>query len=347
MDDSRIRKAGRTLIVAAALLLLLATDVFAQAPNNSVPPSGYQPVAPILESPANPSPAQASTRLEPYATYETVNSDTRPVAANDGLPNTALLVGFDGARGPDDLGINANVGGRIGLNTAFPIVEALGVGVQAGVAANYHQTATRFQALNGGPSDRTQLFSTFALFQRTEAGFVWGVAYDYLHSETYASLNLTQWRGQVGMRVNPCNEIGVWGTYRDRGDSAVFAGEQFSFRAINQANLYFTHFFEHNAMGRVWVGLADEHGRSILGIPGGTTTYNAFVYGAEFLVPVSPVLALYGEANLITPIDSGCVNAFVGVAIYPGGRAYDVPRSRFAPMFPVANNANFALDALR
>ena len=145
----------------------------------------------------------------------------------------------------------------------------------------------------------------------------------------------------------PSVEVGLWATYHDRGDSAQFAGERFNLRAINMANLYFTHFWENNAMSRLWVGLANQHGRAIVGIPGGTNTYNAFTYGAEFLVPLNSYVSLYAEANLITPLDSGCVNAFVGIAFYPGGSAYQAPRSRFAPMFPLANNANFSIDATR
>lgn len=286
-----------------------------------------------------------SPRIDPIATPTEGNCGASTVC--DSSSNFAIFGGFDGARGPDDLGINANVGGRFGVNYAAPLIEEAGIGFQIGTAGAYQQTATRFQRLNGGPGDRTQWFSTIGVFQRTELGFVWGVAYDYLHTNSYANFDLSQWRGQIGLRVNPNNEIGVWGTYHDRGDTATFGGERFNYQALNQASLYFTHFFEHNAMGRVWVGLTDEHGRAILGIPGGTPTYNAFIYGAEFLAPVNPYVAFYGEATIITPVDSGCVNAFVGLAIYPGGGAYQAARSRFAPMFPLANNANFAVDARR
>jgi hypothetical protein len=261
--------------------------------------------------------------------------------------NLTLFAGFDGARNPDDLGINANVGGRLAMQTAFPLIEQNGLAMQIGTAIDYHNTATRFQRLNGGPHERTQSFTTIGIFQRADSDIVWGVAYDFLHSHAYANLDVGQWRGLAGYRLNPDNEMGIWATYHDRGDAATFAGERFGLRAINQANLYWRHFWENEAMTRVWVGLADQHGRAILGRTGDTPAYNTFVYGAEFLVPLNAFVSIYAEANLITPLDSGGVNAFVGVAFYPGGQGKSAPRNRFAPLLPLANNANFALDAVR
>ena len=67
------------------------------------------------------------------------------------------------------------------------------------------------------------------------------------------------------------------------------------------------------------------------------------VFGADFYVPLNDWVFLFGEANFITPNDSGTVTATLGVAITWGG-ARNVARNRFAPLLPVANNPSFAVN---
>ena len=42
-------------------------------------------------------------------------------------------------------------------------------------------------------------------------------------------------------------------------------------------------------------------------------------------------VAIFGEANFITPNDTGTVTATFGLAINLGGRAVEASRDRFAP----------------
>jgi hypothetical protein len=74
---------------------------------------------------------------------------------------------------------------------------------------------------------------------------------------------------------------------------------------------------------------------------------NAFVYGADLQMPLNNWIAIYGEANFITPASSGTVDAYLGFVFYPGGGARNALQKRFAPLLPTASNTSFAVDLPR
>src|SRR5207253_6717814 len=106
---------------------------------------------------------------------------------------------------------------------------------------------------------------------------------------------------------------------------------------------YWRHVWAGEIATRLWIGLASEHSRFSLLVPGQPQVNHPFTFGGDFFVPLSDHLALFGEAHFITPNDTGTISATLGVALYPGS-ARGTARSRFAPLFPVANNSSFALD---
>src|SRR5262249_44209568 len=57
------------------------------------------------------------------------------------LDNLSLFAGLDGSKSPQDLGINAHMGGRAAVNWGCPILEAIGLGFQVGTAVNYSDNA--------------------------------------------------------------------------------------------------------------------------------------------------------------------------------------------------------------
>jgi hypothetical protein len=61
-------------------------------------------------------------------------------------------------------------------------------------------------------------------------------------------------------------------------------------------------------------------------------------------IPLNGNWAIFGEANFITPNDSGTVTAFFGLVYYPAGGAGNAFRNRFAPMLPLANNPTLAVN---
>jgi hypothetical protein len=260
------------------------------------------------------------------------------------LDNLSFFAGLDGSKGPEDLGINANMGGRAAVNWGIPVLEDWGLGVQVGTAINYGEDAVAVLKTVDDIRQRTQNFTTVGVFQRTAFGLNWGLGYDYLCEHYYSGLDLTQWRAQVGYAINDNNEFGVWGTKADRGDQATVAGASFHLHAISQANLFWRHIWPNEIVTRVWGGLADEHGTFVLVLPDHNTSHVPFVFGAELYVPLTERLAIFGEANFVTPYDSGTVTATLGIAIYPRPFARQTARSRFAPMLPVANNPTFGVD---
>jgi hypothetical protein len=258
--------------------------------------------------------------------------------------NLALYLGLNGSKGPEDLGINANFGFRTAVNWGLPVWQEYGLGVQVGSALNYSRTAVRVLRSVDGTRDRWENFSTGGVFQRAPCGINWGLVYDFVDERYYSSLTLGQWRGQVGYNLTDNDEVGAWGAWREHSDAAAVAGEAFSLEPILQGNLFWRHTWPNEAVTRIWVGVAEEHGRFLLVAPGESPVHHPVVFGADIYVPLNDYISLYGEANFITPNDSGTVTAFFGFAFYPGGGAKAASRSRFAPYLPLANNPSFAID---
>jgi hypothetical protein len=342
-------KSGSLALICAILTLSGSLPaLFAEPPAGSAKssavvasPSGAAEHGPT-SLPADPDPAVAIDWDSVFG-----GKPTEPVEASQGtglLDNFSAFLGLDGSKGPEDLGINANFGFRGAVNWGYPIVESYGLGVQLGTAINYSSTAVRVLRSVTGTTDRTQSFTTVGLFQRSGHGVNWGVGYDFLFEDYYEDFHLGQWRGQVGYDIGANDEVGVWGALRDRGASATVADFDLQLRPITQGNLFWRHVWSNETVSRVWVGVAEEHGRFLLVAPGNTPVHHPVVFGADVYVPLTACLALFGEANFITPNDTGTVTATFGFAFYPGATAKTAGRSRFAPLLPLSNNPTFAVD---
>jgi hypothetical protein len=265
----------------------------------------------------------------------------------DLFDNLSLFLGVDGSKQPQDLGINAHLGGRFGVNLGFPLLRDLGIGGQLGTALNYSNNAVHVLDQIGGSHDRWQSFTTVGLFQRTAWGFDWGVAYDFLAERYFDNFYLGLWRGQVGYALGACDEVGMWLTVGDRGDHGALLGTPIHLQPLTQANLFWCHTWASMAQTTVWMGMAERHGQTVFVFPRDSETKNVFVYGAQLHVPLNDRLAIFGAANFITPADTGTVDAYLGFAFYPGGGARHIQQQQFAPLFPVANNPTFAVDLRR
>ncbi len=317
-----------SMMLAAANALLVG--VFAHA--GELPP--VREPAP-LEAMEEPPPAAAPA--EPVSRFD--------IAPTRVLDNLEFFGGLDGSKGPEDLGVNANFGGRGSVNWGYPVLEVYGIGVQLGAAINYARTAVTVLESATNTHDRRQTFTTVGLFQRTEMGLNWGFGYDFLFMDYYTGMRLGQWRGRCGWAMNERNEMGMWGTIGSLNDTKQVAGFLLEMRPITQGNMYWRHIWRSEAITTFWAGMADRHQQFVLLNPGRPASNLPFVFGAEMYVPMNDYLAMWGQANFITPNDTGTVTATLGFAFYPGGRAWTAGRSRFAPMLPVANNPTFAVDA--
>jgi len=223
------------------------------------------------------------------------------------------------------------------------LLEDIGLGIQAGTAINYSRTAVTVLRSVGGPGDRTQSFTTVGLFEKTNFGLKFGAAYDFLFEHYYNEFNLGQWRGLIGYEIGR-EDFGVWATKADRGASGSILGIPLHLNSITQGDLYWRHTWGSEASTGFWVGLAEEHGRFVLVNPGHSPIHHPFVFGSDLFVPLNDWIALFGEANFVTPNDTGTVDATLGFVVYFGGGARSAAHSRFAPLLPVANNPTFAVD---
>jgi hypothetical protein len=318
-----------------------APDLF-DAPADS---ASWRP-DPVFSSNSNP--AAADSWAEPVPS---VNTDVSPSAWS---PNSGALfdglsgfVGLDGSKQPQDLGVNALMGGRAAFNWGIPVVNAWGLGVQVGLAYNFSDNAVQVLHRLGVSDRRDQLFNTLGVFQRTDWGLNWSVAHDYLWESYYDDFRLGQWRARVGYQATATDEFGAWGTIRDFGDNGSVAGVPVYLRPIQQVNAFWRHTWASSAWTTFWIGVAHEHSRFVLVLPDQPAVQNAFVYGADLQIPLNDWWAIYGEANFITPASSGTVDAYLGFSFYPGGGARNALRKRFAPLLPVASNTSFAVDLPR
>lgn len=259
----------------------------------------------------------------------------------------SLFVGLDGSKQPQDLGVNAHMGGRAHANIGIPLHEAWGLGVQIGTGVNYHDFAVGAVEALEGTQERFQSFTTAGLFQRTERGWKWGLVYDFVAENYYEGINLGQWRGTVGAELSSTDELGVWFTVSDHGDTATFITTPVVLKPISQVNGYWRHTWKSGVQTSFWLGAAESHGEEVILFPVAAPTGIQFVYGADVHAPLNDHLAIFGEANFITPSDSGTVDAYLGIVYYPWGSSQSGRSRGFAPLLHVASNPTFAIDLRR
>jgi len=261
------------------------------------------------------------------------------------LDNLSLTGALNGAKEPEDLGVNAHFGYRFAANAGIPLWEEVGLGFQVGTAVNHSDNAVRVFKVLGATTEQTQSFTSVGLFQRTNCGLNWGAVYDVRYEEYYGNFWFGQVRGQVGYQFTTTDEVGVWGTLRTQSETVLnTAGDLLQLQPINQVNLFFKHVWGEQQVTRVWVGVAEGHGRYLLVAPGEGPVKHPITFGADVHLPLSDYLAIVGEAQFITPNDTGTVTAMLGIAFYPWGGARRAGSNRFAPMLPLANNPSFAVD---
>jgi hypothetical protein len=318
------------------------TEEMAAAPTPSNAPPAFTPLAPVDISPT-PSPHWS----EPLPPTSTLTGPIFAPTSMNLLDGLTLFGGLDGSKQPQDLGVNANMGGRLSFNWGRELVDHWGLGVQAGGAYDFADNAVQVLHRLGISDRRDQFFGTIGVFQRTDWGFNWNFAYDSLWESYYADFRLSQWRGRAGYQITDTDEIGVWGTKADSGDSGTVLGIPVHLRPISMANFFWRHTWPSSAWTTLWIGRANEHGRFVLVLPDQPSIKNAFIYGADLQMPLNNWWAIYGEANFITPASSGTVDAYLGFVFYPGGGVREALQKRYAPLMPTASNTSFAVDLNR
>jgi hypothetical protein len=259
----------------------------------------------------------------------------------------SVFLGLEGSKQPQDFGVNAHFGGRSAVNWGLPISRPYGLGLQLGTAVNATANAVQVVERVEGSTGRTQSFTTVGVFQHTRGGLVWGGGYDFLYQDYYDEFFLGQWRGTVGYDLTMRDQVGVQASLRDRDDDGLFGATAVELRPITMGSVYYRHIFASGARLGGWGGVADRHSEANAALGDLPAKDNPFLFGSDVYVPLNNHLALIGEANFIMPSDTGTVDAYLGVEIYPWGGARRGRNGRFAPVLPVANSTSFAVDLLR
>ncbi len=276
------------------------------------------------------------------------NGLSDPISGHFQKGTFTSLFGIDGSKQPQDFGANANLGIAVRLAWSAPIAEQHGLGYQIGTRATFTGNAVQVFELLGESKDRYQNFTTVGLFRRSQNGINSGVAYDWLHQESFDQFQLSQWRARFSFDVTETLEIGTTLFIADKSDTGMFNSESVRLEAIDQLNIFLRKRWETGAITAFWIGVADTHSEenAITGtLP---PKDNQVLFGAELFSPLNSWIAIYGQTNLVMPADTGAVDAFLGVEFSPRGilQARD-RRNQFRPMFSVASSPTFTTNLQR
>lgn len=264
------------------------------------------------------------------------------------IDNFSVFTGLEGSKQPQDFGVNAHFGGRVATNLGIALNRDLGIGFQIGTSINASASAVQVLELIGAGTGRVQSFTTVGIFQRTDGGLVWGIGYDFLYQEYTDVATLGQVRTRLGYQFTETNEIGVRAMIATQdAENVDFGGVDVTLEAIDQAHLYYRKFWASQGYTECWIGIAEGHSEANI-VTGDRPELDAqFLFGSSFHQPLNNYLALYGEANIMMPTDTGTVDAFLGFEFYPGGGAWCSQHNRYNPALGVASNTSFSVNLFR
>ena len=256
----------------------------------------------------------------------------------------SFYVGLEGSKQPQDFGANANLGGRFRVNFSAPIARDYGLGFQVGTALVASANAVQVFELLDASEDRTQSFTTVGLFQRLDNGFSWGIVYDFLFQDSFDNFDLGQWRLRMSQFVRPDFEVGLTVNLGDKGDEGFFNSTLVDIDPISSFSVFGRKYWESTVITTVWVGQSAGHTEDNAIVGRQSLRENNLMIGSEIFAPLNEWMAIYGEANLIAPVDTGGVDAFLGVEFSRSRIAYNPRRARFRNLLPVASSTSFVND---
>ncbi len=258
--------------------------------------------------------------------------------------NLSLFAGLDGSKQPQDFGVNANIGPRFAVDTGVPLAPEYGLGLHLGSSLVFTENAVRVYELVGEAEDRQQNFNTIGLYQRMDNGFSWEVAYDVLIESSFDTFVLSQWRFRTAYQLAPQTEIGFTLNISSLEDQGNFGATPVTLKPIDMGTVYIRQFWQSGTQTTFWIGAGEGHGEDNPVTGRSQASDDDLILGADFLAPLNDHLALYGEANLVLPADTGAVDAFLGIQWYPWSSAYRARRGATSPVLPVASSPTFTVD---
>jgi hypothetical protein len=256
--------------------------------------------------------------------------------------NLSAIASAQAFKSPVDLGMNGNFGLYYGGNWGFPLLDALGIGGQAGAVISFAD----FQGGTGIVNHaRTQWFVTGGLFHRAvcNQGLQGGAVLDYLNDEFYVTMNLLQIRAEIGYIWNR-HELGIWSAAHTKSDTAPappgFGVPSVTWQAHDQYNLYYRYNYGFNTVTRLGIGV---------------TSHGDLLFNGDATAPLSEQWAVQIAYNYMIPKDDPTVpNAVketwgltIGTVWYPWCKTPNCKFDAYRPLFTVADNATFFVDTKR
>lgn len=256
-----------------------------------------------------------------------------------------LNTSYDYFRGIPDGSWNGNSGALIGGNIGTCLFDCASVQL-GGSYGLYNWDGRENQVFKNAKALEQQAFLTVGASTST-CDFNVGIVYDRMwvkHFSIYdVNASFDQLRLQGGYRF--CSdEVGLWGTVRLTTAHKHALGIPVSFKAINQVNAFWSHYFDNCAMTTIWLGA--PYGNSL--------RYHhkaAGVFTAGFNVRAPLTDCLYVDAHgayMRARNASGSrqsrnwgSNVCVGLTYVFG----DDCASYCSSYMPVANNSNFFVDS--
>jgi hypothetical protein len=282
-----------------------------------------------------------------FADESSESPPTPPVYYSSCCPiEIDLSLALDDFRSLPEGSFEGNLGALSAINLKAPLPQAFSVQL-AGSYGLYDWYGRSSAPVNSG-SVQQQGFITFAASRQTEKsyGFNGGLAYDCMLNKNFGLFAVNpffyQIRGQMGYLIEGGNELGVWASYGINTANKEAGQVPLQFRAINQVNLFWCHYYKNNGYTMIWAGSPYRRGLMYKsGRPG------AFTLGAQFSIPMTSYFSIQGTAAYmgarnVTGIRSSS-NYAADVSI---GITYSFGKRRIiqGPYMTPANNSNFMAD---
>lgn len=198
-------------------------------------------------------------------------------------------------------------------------------------------------------TDRSQQFVTAGLFRRVSTGVQFGVVWDFLEDDDLgsnivgppgANVNLQQMRTEISLKSPQGREFGFMSSISTDQVAPAAAGG-IVFEGVDQYALFYRWHFTNGYESRLW---------------GGATNDGDGIFGGDFTAPFNDRWALQAGFNYLSPEDLPTANMIgidaeeswnVGINIvwHLGKTAKRGGRSPHRPLFRVADNGSFMIDA--
>ena len=220
----------------------------------------------------------------------------------DWLSNTVAFSGAEAFKSIGDTSLPP--GGATGYMNSAGFVNGLNTGFRIGGSKIRGQVGGSFGVYDLKGRDTTsprqpenQGFLTTGVFKRSNIDaaerLAWGLVYDQLWDHQYgvsaSDIYVGQFRGILGLALDPCNEVGFWGTAHT--NSSPLTGFSFgqSVQAIDQYNLFWNHNYAFGGRSMLYAGLTDH------------SSIGSWTTGTQLIAPMSQRVSLYGNSAFLFP----------------------------------------------